>query len=73
MEFVSSKKFLQIWLVALVVASVLAIPQTVQRAADLEIVLLRSKWLGLVILFGLTALFGMWMFFSSWLDRVVHW
>jgi hypothetical protein len=73
MEFVSTKKFLQIWLAALVVASILAIPQTVQRAADLEIVLLRSKWIGLVLLFGLTALFGMWMFFSSWLDRVVHW
>ncbi|MDP1544936.1 MAG: hypothetical protein Q8L87_02860 [Anaerolineales bacterium] len=73
MEVVSSKKFLQIWLVTLVIASLLAIPQTIQRAADLEIILLRSKWFGLVVLFGLTALLGTGMFRSAWLGRIAGW
>lgn len=70
METVSTKKFLQVWLWALTVVSVLAIFQTVQRTNELEIALLRSKWIGLVGLFGLTAIFGLWLSFSIFLNRI---
>ena len=73
METVSTKKFLQVWLWALTVVSLFAILQTVQRTADLEIALLRSKWIGLVGLFALTAILGLWISFSAWLNRISDW
>ena len=73
MENISTKKFLQVWLWALTVVSVLAIFQTVQRTNELEIVLLRSKWIGLVAVFALTAIAAAWLSFSSFLERITHW
>ncbi|GAB1471011.1 hypothetical protein MASR2M66_18890 [Chloroflexota bacterium] len=73
METVSTKKFLQVWLWTLVVVSLLAILQTVQRTAELEIILLRSKWIGLVGAFALTALLGMWLSFAPFLNRIADW
>lgn len=73
METVSTKKFLQIWLWTLAVVSLLAILQTVQRTNELEIALLRSKWIGLVAVFALTAIFGAWLSFSVVLNRISDW
>lgn len=73
METVSTKKFLQTWLWTLVVASLLAIPQTIQRTNELEIALLRSKWIGLVGVFALTAIAGAWLSFSPLLNRITDW
>jgi len=73
METVSTKKFLQVWLWALTVVSLLAILQTIQRTADLEIALLRSKWIGLVGIFALTAVFSAWLSFSALLNRISDW
>jgi hypothetical protein len=73
METVSTKKFLQVWLWALAVVSLLAILQTVQRTTELEIALLRSKWIGLVAVFALTAIFGAWLSFSVILNRISDW
>ncbi|MCQ3935876.1 MAG: hypothetical protein DPW18_02395 [Chloroflexi bacterium] len=70
MESVSTKKFLQTWLWSLVVVSLLAIPQTIQRTNELEIALLRSKWIGLVGVFALTALAAAWLARSPLLDRL---
>jgi len=71
MEEVSAKKFLQVWLWALAVVSVCAIFQTIQRTNELEIVLLRSKWIGLVGVFVITAFVGVWLSLSPLLDRVI--
>ena len=73
MEAVSTKRFLQIWLWALVVVSLLAILQTLQRTNELEIALLHSKWIGLVGIFAVTAVIGTWLSFSSILDRITEW
>lgn len=73
MENTSTKKFLQVWLWALVIVSVLAILQTIQRTAELEIILLRSKWIGLVGVFALTAILAAWLSFSTFLDRISAW
>lgn len=70
MESVSAKRFFQTWLWALTVVSVLAILQTMQRTNELEIILLRSKWIGLVAVFALTAIAGVWLSFSPLLDRI---
>lgn len=72
MENISTKKFLQVWLWALTVVSVLAIFQTVQRTSELEIILLRSKWIGLVAVFALTAIAAAWLSFSSFLNQIVN-
>jgi hypothetical protein len=73
METVSTKKFLQTWLWILALVSLLAIPQIIQRANDLEIALLRSRWIGYVGIFALTALFSAWFSRSIFLDRVAAW
>ncbi|HRK91341.1 MAG TPA: hypothetical protein PK152_19610, partial [Anaerolineales bacterium] len=73
MENVSTKKFLQVWLWALTVVSLLAILQTIQRTAELEIALLRSKWIGLVGVFALSAALAAWLSFSSLLNRIADW
>lgn len=73
MEPVSTKKFLQVWLWALVVISLLSILQTIQRTAELEIVLLRSKWIGLAGVFALTAILGARLVFSPFLQRITEW
>ncbi len=70
MESVSAKKFLQTWLWGLAVVSLLAIPQTIQRTRELEIILLRSKWIGLVSVFALTAIVGIWLVRSPLLNRL---
>ncbi len=70
METVSAKKFLQSWLWAQTAVSLLAIPQTMQRTVELEIILLRSKWVGLVGVFALTAVFALWLSFSPLLNRI---
>jgi len=73
METVSTKRFLQVWLWALAIVSVFAILQTIQRTTELEIVLLRSKWIGLVSLFAFTAVATTWLSFSIYLERVSAW
>lgn len=73
METVSTKKFLHVWLWALTVVSLLAILQTIQRTNELEIALLRSKWIGLVGIFAMTAIFGAWLSFSAILNRISNW
>lgn len=73
MENVSTKNFLQVWLWALTIVSLLAILQTIQRTTELEIALLRSKWIGLVGVFALAAVFAAWLSFSSLLNRIADW
>lgn len=73
MELVSTRKFLQVWLWALTIVSVCAIFQTIQRTNELEIILLRSKWIGLVGVFAITAVFSLWLSFSSFLKNIVAW
>ncbi|HNM37277.1 MAG TPA: hypothetical protein PKI33_09445, partial [Anaerolineales bacterium] len=73
MESVSTRKFLQVWLWALAVVSLCAILQTIQRTTELEIVLLRSKWIGLVGIFAFTAILSVWISFSSFLNHIVSW
>lgn len=73
MEPVSPRKFLQVWLWALTVVSVLAVFQTIQRTTELEIVLLRSKWIGLVGIFAITSILAFWLSFSSFLNRIINW
>jgi len=73
MEPVSTRKFLQVWLWALAVVSLCAILQTIQRTTELEIVLLRSKWIGLVGIFAFTAILSVWVSFSSFLNHIVSW
>ncbi|HNE03994.1 MAG TPA: hypothetical protein PLT08_05725, partial [Anaerolineales bacterium] len=73
MESVSTRKFLQVWLWALAVVSLCAILQTIQRTIELEIVLLRSKWIGLVGIFAFTAILSVWVSFSSFLNHIVSW
>lgn len=70
MESISTKKFLQTWLWALAVVSLFAILQTIQRTAELEIIFFRSKWIGLVGVFGITALGSLWLSFSRFLDLI---
>ncbi len=72
MQSISTKRFLQVWLWALVVVSLVAILQTVQRTNELEIVLFRSKWIGLVGIFALTAIVGAWFSFSPLLNRITE-
>ncbi len=73
MQSISTKRFLQVWLWALTVVSLFAILQTIQRTNELEIALFRSKWIGLVGLFGLSGLLAAWLSFSAFLDRVSAW
>ena len=73
MESVSTRKFLQVWLWSLAVVSLCAILQTIQRTNELEIVLLRSKWIGLVGIFAFTAILSVWVSFSSFLNHIVSW
>lgn len=73
MENVSTKKFLQVWLWALTIVSLLAILQTIQRTTELEIALLRSKWISLVGVFALSAALAAWLSFSSLLNRIADW
>lgn len=73
METISTKKFLQVWLWVLVIVSLLAILQTIQRTTELEIALLRSKWIGLVGVFALSAALAAWLSFSSLLNRIADW
>lgn len=73
MQSISTKRFLQVWLWALAVVSLLAILQTVQRTNELEIALFRSKWIGLVGIFALTAILAVWLSFSQLLDRITEW
>lgn len=73
MESVSSKKFLQTFIWASLLISVLAIVQTIQRVNDLEIVLWRSKWVFLLGLFALNIAAGVFVLFSSFLERACRW
>lgn len=70
METISTKKFLQVWLWTLAIVSVFAILQTIQRTNELEIILLRSKWIGLVSVFALSAALGLWLSFSPFLNSI---
>lgn len=73
MENITTKRFLQVWLWALTVISLLAILQTVQRTTELEIALLRSRWILLVGVFALSAVVAVWLSFSSFLHRISNW
>lgn len=73
MQSISTKKILQVWLWALIIVSLLAILQTVQRTNELEIALFRSKWIGLVGVFALTGLLAACFSFSPILDRITVW
>src|SRR5690606_4708763 len=70
MEAVSSRKFLQAWIWAVIIVSLLAIPQTIPRTNELAIILLRSKWIGLVGIFAFTAIAATWLLRSPLLDRI---
>ena len=62
MKPTSPKTFWQTFITATILLSGLAIVQTVQRMADLEITLWRSKWILLVGLFALNILAGAFLF-----------
>ena len=72
MQPTSTKQFIQTWLCIFAILSVLAFLQTIQRTTELQIILLRSKWVGLLGIFALTAGMGVWLAFSSSLERVVN-
>lgn len=73
MQLISTKKFLQIWLWILAIISIFAMIQTIQRTTELQIILLRSKWIGLVSIFAFTAIISLWLAFTSFLNRIVDW
>ena len=58
MESVSTKKFLQTFIWSTILLSALAIYQTIQQGFELEIVILRSKWVFLLGLFALNIIAG---------------
>jgi len=72
-ETVSSKKFLQAWIWAILIVGLLAVFQTVQRTIELEIILLRSRWILLVGVLALTSLGGLWLLRSILLNRATVW
>ncbi|HMU94270.1 MAG TPA: hypothetical protein PKE43_14785 [Anaerolineales bacterium] len=72
MKPTSSKIFWQTFITATVLMSGLAIYQTVQRVADLEITLWRSKWILLVGLFALNIFAGMFVLWQLSNDRASY-
>ena len=73
METVSTKKFIHVWVGIIVIIGLFAIVQTIQRTTELEIILLRSRWILLVGVFALTSLAGLWFLRSSLPDRLAAW
>lgn len=71
-ETVSSKKFLQVWLWAIIITGVLAISPTIQQANELEVVFWRSKRFAIIYLFAFSALAGLWLLHSPFLNRVTQ-
>lgn len=71
-ETVSSKKFLQIWLWAIIITSLLAISPTIQQANQLEIVFWRSKRFAIIYLFAISAIAGIWLLRSTYLNRITQ-
>ena len=58
MESVSTKNFLQTFIWSTILLSALAIYQTIQQGFELEIIILRSKWVFLLGLFALNIVAG---------------
>lgn len=84
MKPTSPKIFWQTFITVTMLISGLAILQTVQRTAELEIILWRSKWILLAGLFALNffaGIFGLWKSASLWTEkldslpkgRISHW
>lgn len=73
MESVSTKKFLQTFILTSIVLSCLAIFQTIQQTNDLGIILWRSKWIGLLGIFALNMAVGIFLFRGSLLDSISRW
>lgn len=73
MEPISTKKFLQTFLWTSILLSSLAILQTVQRFNELEVLLWRSRWIALPLIFALNIFIGFWVLRFSFIDRLVEW
>lgn len=61
METISSRKFFQTFLWVTIATGLFAAIQTVQRSAELEIILWRSKWVFLTGVFALNIVIGLFM------------
>jgi hypothetical protein len=71
-ESVSPKKFLQVWLWAIIIVGALAISPTIQQANELEVVFWRSKRFAIIYLFAFASLGGLWLLRSSFLNRITQ-
>lgn len=71
-ETASSKKFLQVWLWAIIITGVLAISPTIQQANELEVIFWRSKRFAIIYLFAFSAIAGLWLLRSSNLNRLTQ-
>ena len=71
-QTVSTKKFLQVWLWAIIIAGVLAISPSIQQANELEVVFWRSKRFAIIYLFVFSALGGLWLLRSQLLNRIAQ-
>jgi hypothetical protein len=73
MESVSTKKFLQTYIVAGALLSVYGIVQTIQRIGEFDIDPWRSKWTILLALFALNILAGLMLPRSKFMERIAAW
>ena len=58
-ETVSSKKFLQVWLWAMIIIGALSISPSIEQANELEVVFWRSKRFAIIYLFIFSSLGGL--------------
>lgn len=73
MESVSTKKFLQTYILTSVLLSVYAIVQTIQRIGEFDIDPWRSKWTILLGLLALNILAGLMLPRSKFMERIAAW
>jgi hypothetical protein len=69
---VSTKKFLQVWLWAIIITGILAISPAIQQANELEVIFWRSKRFAIIYLFAFSAIIGLWLLRSSCLHRITQ-
>lgn len=73
MKSISSRTFWQTFLWASILLSLLAVYGTVQQASKLEIILWRSKWLYVLLLFAFNILAGLFLLRWPARDDSNHW
>jgi hypothetical protein len=73
MELLSSKKFLQTFILSSILLSALAFFQTIQQINELGIILWRSKWIFLLAAFALNIAVGALTLRQAFLERASTW